>query len=225
MYGKCYMTMKINKKSKDYKLCIIQAKKNYAFIIDGSVNTMNIIETKWFIRNLKFALKRYLLTNGAKEATEKAVNYVIEKFKKYYDTIPLISMLLYKKENNKLSVLTLNSAKCLVKENEIESVYDKKILKNKRPELYHDITDFNSYIYKEFLYEKTNSIFMFNEGFINYQKYLSLKDEDFYDLVERQGLKYCYNHLNHIEKNDITKNKLSRLKEIDDVAAIFKKLL
>lgn len=108
---------KINKKSKDYRVTAVSNSKNYAFIIDGSM-PINKQESKlkWYISDLKWALKKYLLSNNPKNALEKAKKGLENKYKNYFKTYPKIDIAIYKKENNHLQIFLTNGAKCYIKE-------------------------------------------------------------------------------------------------------------
>ena len=241
---------KVNKKAGDYRLTAIANTKNYTFVIDGSLEPNNdVTSVKWYVSNFKMALKKYLLTDNVIDATKKASNYVGKNFK---GTVPYISLGICKKHGDKLQILLVNSVKCYLKTDKVHLLQNQWIsnyknsllkklkeksnnnfisLKNKAlneinfKELYSSIDDTNKYLYSELAYDDSHTIILCNEGFQNYQKYLELSNEDFFTLVKEQGVKYCYNHLKHIEEKDQTLEKLPRFKETDDVVAIYKILI
>ena len=224
---------KINKKSGEYKLTGICNTNDYAFIIDGSMpfNKQNFLNYLYII-NIKIALKKYLIEKDPAKAVLKTEKYVNEKFKKYYKhDFPLISLGIYKKENDKLQVLILNNIKCYIKQDRIKVLENKKfnnlksLTKTEYKKNFNKLNDFNNYICYETEYEKALSILFCNKGFQNYQDYLNLKNKDFLELVENQGLKNCSNNLKRIETKDVNKKEISRYKQIEDKVALYKMLL
>ncbi len=241
---------KVNKKAGNYRLTAIANTKNYALIIDGSLEAnKDTTQVKWYVSNLKMALKKYLLTEDLVAALIKASEYVNKNF---HGNVPYISLGVCKKNKDKLEILLVNSAKCYLKTDDVHLLEHKNIsdyknnllkqlkaksqnnflkLKNKAlmqikfQKLYSNIDDQTKYLYSELDYDNVHSILLCNEGFQNYQKYLELKDKDFFTLAGEQGVKYCYNHLKRIEEKDQTLEKLPRFKENDDVVAIYKILI
>ncbi|MEI3508137.1 MAG: hypothetical protein V8R01_03280 [Bacilli bacterium] len=241
---------KVNKKAGDYRLTATANTKNYTFVIDGSLEPNNdITSVKWYVSNLKMALKKYLLTENAIGAAIKASNYVNRNFK---GNIPYISLGICKKNVDKLEILLINNVKCYLKADKVYLLERQEIsnykntllkrlkeesqnnfisLKNKAlneinfKELYSSLDEKNKYLYSEINYDDAHSIILCNEGFQNYQKYLELSNKDFFTLVKEQGVKYCYSHLKRIEEKNFTLEKLPRFKKIDDIAAIYKILV
>ncbi len=239
---------KINKKAKDYRLTVTASDKTYGFIIDGSLETnKNNPEVKWYVSNLKWALKKYILTEDVIDAVNDAKEYVNKKFKNYFnDGIPYVGMGIYKIKNDKVQILTINTVKIYYKTDKVEVLEDSKVLKEKNnilkeikkqsknqnfdlakdqilntidlKQLYHELNSDN-YVYKEISYDHIYTILIANEGLSNYQKYLEFDNTNFYTLVSEQGLNYCYSHLKRIEKREIS--ILPRFKTIDDVTAIY----
>ncbi len=223
---------KINKKSKDYRITAVSNSKNYAFIIDGSIPLNNQdAKLKWYISDLKWALKKHLFLNNPKMALEKATKQIENKYKNYFKTLPKLDIAIYKKENNHLQIFLTNGAKCYIKEKEstlLQTNYQitkDKIIKTKDKKDLIELYQKKETLYIEKPYDKIISIILCNEGFYNYNKYLELKPNDFYKIVERNGVKNCYNHLKRIEEKDKQKKELPRLNTKDDVVAIYKMLL
>ncbi len=101
----------------------------------------------------------------------------------------------------------------------------KSLTKTEYKKNFNKLNDFNNYICYETEYEKALSILFCNKGFQNYQDYLNLKNKDFLELVENQGLKNCSNNLKRIETKDVNKKEISRYKQIEDKVALYKMLL
>lgn len=224
---------KINKKEGEYKLTHACSTKDYGFIIDGSMpfNKQNFLNYL-YILNIKIALKKYLIEDNPKEALLKTEKYVNEKFKGYYKhDFPLVSLGIYKKEEEKLHVLVLNSVKCYLKQTRLKIMENKELssikplTKTEYKSYFHKLGDVKNYIYYETPYEKALSILFCNKPLQNYQEYLKLKDKDFYNLVENQGLKYCSDNLKRIEIKDPNQLEIKRFKKIEDKVGLYKMLL
>ena len=226
-------TDKINKKAKEYKLTRVCNAKNYAFVIDGSMafNKQNFLNYL-YILNLETALKKYLIENDPAKAVLKAEKYLDQKFKKYYQNdFPLVSLGIYKKEEDNLQILILNNIKCYLERKNIKAIENKDIdisktiTKTSYKQLFNQLNDVNSYICYETSYDDALSILFCNEGMQNYQKYLKLKNNEFFKLIKQQGMKNCYYHLKRIEEKDKERKEIPRYKQKDDVAAIYKMLI
>ena len=77
---------KLNKKSGAYCLSAVAKSRDFAFIIDGSLAVNeNSASVKWYVANLKMALKKFLLNEEVLPALSKACQYVDERFKKYFE--------------------------------------------------------------------------------------------------------------------------------------------
>lgn len=224
---------KLNKKFGEYKLTHVCNTKDYAFIVDGSMpfNKPTFLNYL-YVLNVKIALKKYLIENDPAKALLKTEKYVNVKFKNYYKyDFPILSLGIYKKEDDKLQILILNSITCYLKQARLK-VIEKKELNNINPltkteykSYFTKLNDSDNYICYETSYDKALSILFCNKGLKNYQEYLELKNKDFYTLVENQGLKYCSDNLKRIETKDINKKEIPRFKQIEDKVALYKMLI
>jgi len=104
--------------------------KNFAFILDGhSMDTKGSKVTKWHINNFKKHLKKNIEEGTFLNVLNKTIKTSTFQFKNIFpkEQVPAISACLVRKKNDKLEVLVVGNAKCLIQTKKIELVEDPRM--------------------------------------------------------------------------------------------------
>lgn len=98
---------------------------------------------------------------------------------------------------------------------------NRKRLNTMYPVIKDKILEENDVVYKEYPYSDVVSAVICTDGFYAYKSYLKIKDKDLYEIINNQGLLYCYNHIRRMESKDPSLNSFPRLKLYDDASAVY----
>lgn len=124
------ISSKISKSMNKINEDIICYGKDYAFVLDGnSIDEKTARITRWYGNLLKRELKKHIDNVNLLNALNKTIKISSSQFKSVFpkEKVPAMAGCILRLRNNKVEILVVGNAKCLVKTKKIELIEDPRM--------------------------------------------------------------------------------------------------